>query len=72
MIQGQAKETWMGQAPCSLKPATTEEEELTLSSGLGRRLPWEQVSPGTAAPQRVRVVVLSPPGGAGSAEGWGC
>lgn len=29
-------------------------------------------SPGTPAPQRVWVVVLSPPGAAGSAEGWGC
>ena len=36
MIQGQAKETWTGQTPCSLKPETTE-EELTLSPGLGRK-----------------------------------
>ena len=37
MIQGQAKETWTGQTPCILKPETTEEEELTLSPGLGRK-----------------------------------
>ena len=45
MIQGQAKETWTGQTPCSLKPETTE-EELTLSPGLGRKREEEGWVPG--------------------------